>query len=157
VDSLLLPACKQRPRRTHERCSVCLIAIARLRSCGPRAAPNRPTQQRAGEPSGASALLLCQEAGASPCAPGRPSRKPRSRPSTRSFARESNSHARVGRATLGEARARRPRRSPVTRQLNRSPPIVAIRAGRAATPAWHVAVAAPWPRPASAPRESNPQ
>lgn len=31
----------------------------------------RPTQQRAGAPSGAPGLLLCQEAGVSPCAPGR--------------------------------------------------------------------------------------
>jgi hypothetical protein len=35
------------------------------------AAPFRPTQQRAGAPSGAPGLLLCQEAGVSPCAPGR--------------------------------------------------------------------------------------
>jgi hypothetical protein len=36
-----------------------------------RAPPPRPTQQRAGAPSGAPGLLLCQEAGVSPCAPGR--------------------------------------------------------------------------------------
>jgi hypothetical protein len=42
---------------------------------GPRrvsaAAQIRPTQQRAGAPSSAPGLLLCQEAGVSPCAPGR--------------------------------------------------------------------------------------
>ena len=35
------------------------------------AARIRPTQQRAGAPSGAPGLLLCQGAGVSPCAPGR--------------------------------------------------------------------------------------
>src|SRR5215207_105677 len=35
---------------------------------GSAAAQIRPTQQRAGAPSGAPGLLLCQEAGVSPCA-----------------------------------------------------------------------------------------
>jgi hypothetical protein len=35
------------------------------------AVETRPTQQRAGAPSGAPGLLRCQEAGVSPCAPGR--------------------------------------------------------------------------------------
>ena len=40
------------------------------RPCRP-AAQIRPTQQRACVPRGAPGLLLCQEAGAAPCAPGR--------------------------------------------------------------------------------------
>src|SRR3954453_18622656 len=44
-----------------------------------RASAARPTQQRAGAPSGAPGLLLCREAGVSPCAPGRRSQRERHR------------------------------------------------------------------------------
>jgi hypothetical protein len=49
------------------------------------AAQIRPTQQRTGPPSGAPGLLLCQEAGVSPCAPGRrPTRSSAAQPTRRS-------------------------------------------------------------------------
>jgi len=46
-------------------------AASRFRRPVSVAAQIRPTQQRAGAPSGAPGLLRCQEAGVSPCAPGR--------------------------------------------------------------------------------------
>src|SRR5215218_9922147 len=59
--------------------------FARLVSAAARI---RPTQQRAGAPSGASGLLLCQEAGVSPCAPGRrPERAPSEPPRRRLLSR----------------------------------------------------------------------
>ena len=46
-------------------------------ACAPPTAPIRPTQQRTGPPRGAPGLLLCQEAGVSPCAPRRRPRRAR--------------------------------------------------------------------------------
>jgi hypothetical protein len=66
---LLVPTRRELPAGDH----ACLpkeqrdLAPRRVRA----AARIRPTQQRAGAPSGAPGLLLCHEAGVSPCAPGR--------------------------------------------------------------------------------------
>jgi hypothetical protein len=63
-------------------CSAQPRAIGRVRVAGTSrairlTAPFRPTQQRAGAPGGAPALLVCREAGVSPGAPGRrPTRAP---------------------------------------------------------------------------------
>jgi hypothetical protein len=76
----------------------------------PAAARIRPTQHRAGAPSGAPGLLLCQEAGVSPCAPGR---RPR-RASDRSARRRSPTCTKGGRT----ATKTRPRRVP-SRQMVR--------------------------------------
>ena len=73
-----LSSSKQRQREHGNRLSK------EQRDFGPRrvsaAARIRPTQQRAGAPSGAPGLLLCQEAGVSPCAAGRRPRQPRDAP-----------------------------------------------------------------------------
>jgi hypothetical protein len=71
-------------------------AITRRDGAGPRVttAGRRPAQQRAGAPSGAPGLLLCEEAGVPPCARGRPSEWP--------------SHAWSPRRSLGRERRTRP-------------------------------------------------